>query len=115
MPMLKRRSHIVSFRLSDEEYAAMMESYISRGSRSLSEYARAAACGTLDGGVPSRGDGKAERAIRKLKNRVEELDRLVRHLTLQMDSRPSLAGEPVPFAAADTTPHRLSSSRARSD
>jgi hypothetical protein len=115
MPVLNRRSRIVSFRLSDEEYAAMMESCISWGSRSLSDYARSAACGTLDSREPSREDGKAGRAIRKLKDRVEELDRLVRHLTLEMDSRRSLPGEPVPVTAADPTPHHLSSSRARSD
>ena len=71
MPVLKRRSRIVSFRLSDEEYAAMMESCISQGSRSLSDYARSAACHHPDGGNGFGGDGEKGQSILELRNRVE--------------------------------------------
>jgi hypothetical protein len=89
MPVLKRRSRIVSFRLSDEEYAAMMESCISRGSRSLSDYARAAACHHFNGGDSPGGDGEQQQSFLELKSRVEELDRMVRRLTQE-------AGSPAP-------------------
>jgi hypothetical protein len=74
MPVLKRRSRIVSFRLSDKEYETMMESCLSRGSRSLSEFARSVTYARLSGDAP----------IQVLKNQVEELDRMVRSLSLKV-------------------------------
>jgi hypothetical protein len=42
MAILKRRTKLVSFRLSDEEYERLQGACIAEGARSLSEFARAA-------------------------------------------------------------------------
>ncbi len=73
MVIMKRRSRIVSFRLSDEEYHSMMETCISQGARSLSDYARMAACRQI-------GNTRMELEFELLRGRVEELDKLVRRL-----------------------------------
>ncbi len=79
MPVLKRRSRMVSFRLSEDEYHSMMEKCISQGSRSLSDFARSAAC--------ERGNGKADPAVLKLKERVEELDLMIKRLSEAVSDR----------------------------
>ena len=43
MVILKRRSRIVTFRVSAEEHDVLMESCVSSGARSIAEFARAAA------------------------------------------------------------------------
>lgn len=99
MPVLKRRSRIVSFRLSDEEYQVMMAGCISQGSRSLSEFARSAAC--------DRGLGSKE-SIQGLKDRVEELDRMVRSLNVKVadtaggnrESGEAESDRPIPVMAS---------------
>jgi hypothetical protein len=95
MPVLKRRSRIVSFRLSDEEYAAMMTSCISQGSRSLSDYARTAACRPLSNGEAFEENRTTEKSIRELTHRVEELDHMVQRMNLEMDFCRAFEGEPV--------------------
>jgi hypothetical protein len=42
MAILKRRTKLVSFRLSDEEYERVQGACMAEGARSISEYARAA-------------------------------------------------------------------------
>jgi hypothetical protein len=77
MPVLKRRSRIVSFRLSDEEYEAIMAGCVSQGSRSLSEFARSVA-------FERATEGK-DLLIQRLRDRVEELDRMIRNLSPKAD------------------------------
>ncbi len=67
---------MVSFRLSEQEYEAMMAGCINEGSRSLSDFARVAAC--------ERAMGARDPLIQTLKNRVEELDRKFRDLVQQV-------------------------------
>ena len=43
MPVLKRRSRIVSFRLSPEEYDSLKSISMSNGARSVSEFTRSVA------------------------------------------------------------------------
>ncbi len=76
MPVLKRRSRMVSFRLSEQEYEAMMAGCINEGARSLSDFARSAAC--------ERAMGARDPAIQTLKDRVEEMERKFRDLVLQV-------------------------------
>lgn len=112
--MLKRRTRIVSFRLTEEEYEALFACCVSTGARSLSDYARSAACGPLSDGKDSGGDGKAEKSIRKLRNRVEELDRLVRQLTLEMDSYRAIKGRPIVMSLSDlASPPKVARERAK--
>ena len=42
MSVLKRRSKLVSFRLSDEEYEKLRVACVAEGARSISEFARSA-------------------------------------------------------------------------
>ena len=42
MPLLKRRTKLVSFRLSDEEYEKLRVACVAEGARSISEFARSA-------------------------------------------------------------------------
>ena len=79
MVVLKRRSRIVSFRLSEEEYRSMMETCVNQGARSLSDYARMAACRQAAVNGIQNG-AQVELAVDHLRVRVEELETLVRRL-----------------------------------
>ena len=78
MAVLKPRSRIVSFRLSQEEYEALESTCIAAGARSISDFARSAACS-----LSVQNNGLPEKApdFRALQKRVEDLDREVRRLT----------------------------------
>ena len=75
-PILKRRSRIVSFRLSDEEYDSLKNVSATRGARSVSAFTRSVACN-------SNGDGaeKIEDTLRTLNKRMELLDQKLQILT----------------------------------
>ncbi len=94
MPVLKRRTRIVSFRLSEEEYEALMRYCVAHGARSISDYARIVACRPHDHTKSGAAARKSERSIRQLRNRVEELDRIIQQLTIQIDHNRLLEGEP---------------------
>ncbi len=52
MSVLKRRSRMISIRLSDEEYTGLKRLCVVKGARSISDMARAAMTGLLaDGGA----------------------------------------------------------------
>ena len=76
MPILKRRSRMVSFRLSEKEYEAMMAGCLNEGSRSLSDFARSAAY--------ERATGATDPVLKILRDRVEELDRKVVDLSQKL-------------------------------
>jgi hypothetical protein len=83
MPVFKRRSKMVSFRLSEQEYENLLALCGSTGARSLSDLARHAMNGLL--GAPKRdGDGNGDRietAVAELYGRMLELDRELKQLT----------------------------------
>jgi chaperonin cofactor prefoldin len=81
---LKRRSKIVSFRLSDEEYDSLKNVSASRGARSVSEFTRSVACGKLDG----NGD-KLEETLRTLNERMELIDTRLQVLTEALIKTPT--------------------------
>jgi 50S ribosomal subunit-associated GTPase HflX len=74
MSILKRRIRTVSFRLSKEEYDVMQERCISEGARSISDFARAMACGYANNGALLRHDLETEAKLRQLRQRIEELE-----------------------------------------
>jgi hypothetical protein len=78
VPIQKRRSRIVSFRLSDEEYDSLKSVTASRGARSVSEFTRSVACN-----MSTNGDGteKIEDSLRTLNDRMTVLDRRIQMLT----------------------------------
>ncbi len=75
MTLLKRRSHMVSFRLSEEEYEGLKHICIAVGARSLSDVARDAVQRLLESGSSPRKDLNAEFEL--LSKRMEVLDREV--------------------------------------
>ena len=74
--MMKRRSRIVSFRLSDEEYDSLKNVSATRGARSVSEFTRSVACNPN-----SHGPEKLEKTIRVLNERMAILDSRLQMLT----------------------------------
>jgi len=91
MAVIKRRSKMVSFRLSEQEYQDLLMLCEQRGSRSISDLARDAVFNLLLSGRPAgsvNGHGGAahadgsviEHKVHVLDGRMQELDREVRRL-----------------------------------
>lgn len=93
MAVLKRRTRVVSFRLSEEEYMELRNSCIAQGARSVSDYARAAAC-RLAGARNGSQESTVEVTIRKLFGSYQELDREVKRLA-RLIEEPSQRVAPV--------------------
>jgi len=80
--MIDRRSKMVSFRLSWDEYQAYREACATVGVRSLSELARAA----MQQLVTSRPNGTSlDDQVRELRNQVLQLSREVEHIARRVD------------------------------
>jgi hypothetical protein len=77
MTVLKRRSRMVSFRLSEQEYESLLTLCSSRGARSLSDLARDAMQALLHDG---QGDGLPS-LVHQLRTRMDDLDLQVKQLT----------------------------------
>ncbi len=78
---MKRRSKIVSFRLSDEEYNSLKSVSATRGARSVSEFTRSVACNTnVDG------QDRIEETLRALNERMQNLDHKIQVLTDALNS-----------------------------
>jgi hypothetical protein len=90
MAVTKRRSKMVSFRLSEQEYHDLLRLCEQRGSRSISDLARDAVSSLLAPSTGQNGDGiengnaaeggGIEHRIHALYGRMEELDREVKRL-----------------------------------
>jgi len=87
MTVLKRRSRMVSFRLSEEEYEGLKHICIAAGARSLSDVARDAVQHLLENGSSPRRDLSAE--FRLLRERMEALDCEVKRLAHLLDQMPA--------------------------
>ncbi len=77
MRVLRPRSRIVSIRMSEEEFTTLRRVCVATGARSLSDLAREAMRGLLNG-VNQRSDGEASRIeysaqMRDLEQKVEKL------------------------------------------
>jgi hypothetical protein len=86
VPIQKRRSRIVSFRLSDEEYDSLKSVTVSRGARSVSEFTRSVACNM---GATGNGAEKIEDSLRTLNDRMKALDRRIQMLTQVLEEKNS--------------------------
>jgi hypothetical protein len=84
VPIQKRRSRIVSFRLSDEEYDSLKSVTASRGARSVSEFTRSVACNMSTDG---NGAEKIEDSLRTLNDRMQALDRRLQMLTEVLEEK----------------------------
>jgi hypothetical protein len=80
---IKRRSKIVSFRLSDDEYNSLKTVTESRGARSVSEFTRAMAC-NVEGG---KNGETIEEALRTLNANMAELIEKMNALTGSNDEK----------------------------
>jgi hypothetical protein len=83
VPILKRRSRIVSFRLSDDEYDSLKSVSTTRGARSVSEFTRAVACNANE-------PEKIETTLRSLDERMALLDRRLQILTDVLQSKKAM-------------------------
>jgi uncharacterized protein (DUF1778 family) len=81
---MKKRSRIVSFRLSDEEYDSLKNVTATRGARSVSEFTRSVACneGSSSEGSESIGD-----SLRRFNVRMEELVHRLETLTEAIETK----------------------------
>ena len=80
---MKRRSRIVSFRLSDEEYNSLKNVTESRGARSVSEFTRKVACNIDE--TPKV--EKIEDALRTLNANMATLSQKLDVLTGALDEK----------------------------
>jgi TolA-binding protein len=103
--MLKRRSRIVSFRLSDEEYNSLKSVSAMRGARSVSDFTRSVACNMNageNGNENGNGIDKIEDELRTLNDKMEALDHSIQMLAEEIkekddtDSTDSPAKERLP-------------------
>ena len=82
MAVLRRRSRMVSVRLSEQEYQELLSCCVNRGARSLSDLARIALQELLASGD---GDGNGngyglQTKVERLHGRMEQLDHEVKRL-----------------------------------
>jgi hypothetical protein len=96
MAVLKRRSKIVSVRLSEQEYQELLSCCLSRGTRSLSDLAREAMQGLLasrngNGNGRGSGDGLGVE-VEKLHGRMEQLDHELKRLARLVNKSSAAAG-----------------------
>ena len=88
MGVLKRRTRLISFRLSDEEYQALVEITTSRNARSISDFSRTALCQALKGTLnPSNmePDRLFPSYVRDLIKSMQELGNVITKLSGQIE------------------------------
>ena len=79
MPIIKRRTKIVSIRLLDEEYTQLLRLCQSRGARSVSDLARDAMFGLMSASSPLEGKMfEMDAQLLALREQVAKLSRMVR-------------------------------------
>lgn len=83
MNVLKRRSRMVSFRLSEEEYESLREICLTAGARSLSDIARDAVHRLIGNGGEQKKD--IESQLRLLNERIDVIDQEVRRLAGRLE------------------------------
>ncbi len=93
MAVLKRKSRMISLRLSDEEYESLRSLYRMHGSRSVSEFARNAMQKVIGESISPA--GTLETRIVELDHKMSSLDHEVARLVSLIESR----FEPVPVVA----------------
>ena len=77
MAVLRRRTRIVSFRISEEEYQDLVNLCAMRQARSLSDFARLATFSQFE---PRTSAAKPENTLREIYRKLGALDREVKRL-----------------------------------
>ena len=84
--MDKKRSRVVSFRLSQEEYEALKILSESYGARSISEFTRLAACQSGSVNIVSAESEKLDNALENLNNAIGTLSQHVQSIGQILDT-----------------------------
>ena len=87
MRVLKRKSKMISFRVSEDEYAGLKSLCVNEGARSVSDMARDAVHRLMAKDSPP--NRQFEILVHLLQHRVEELDREVKRLGLALYRQPN--------------------------
>ena len=91
MPALKRRTRMVNFRLTEDEYEYLKDLCQTEGVGSLSDFARAAVCRSIVALRPA--DEALDVRVQILDGKVGELDHTVKQLAKRMEAT-SFLGSP---------------------
>ena len=87
MAVFRRRTRVVSFRLSDDEYESLRQVSLAEGARSVSDYARVALCRLMGAARESDGDG-IEAKVFQLDEQMQALQDELRRLQAVVGQRP---------------------------
>jgi hypothetical protein len=79
MSVLKRKTRMVSFRLTEEEYNTLMQTCVANGARSVSDFTRERMCEALFRNVGLDGQ-LVEDKVEALRSQVRQLDNKVKRL-----------------------------------
>ena len=79
MGVFRRRTRVVSFRLSDDEYERLKQVSLAEGAHSVSDYARLALCRLLGAPRRSSGDG-IEAKVLQLDEQMQAVQEELRRL-----------------------------------
>jgi hypothetical protein len=93
MAVFKPRTRLVSFRLSDDEYEHLRKASLSRGARSVSDYARAALCRLLES-PPGSGDDGLEAKVLQLDEQMQQISLELHRLQQLIDRGAGQPAEP---------------------
>jgi hypothetical protein len=92
MGVLKRRTRLISFRVSDDEYRALVEMTNLQNARSISDFSRTAVCQALKGNSNGNSnhstgdpDGASLNYARELIKSMQELGSVITRLSGQID------------------------------
>ena len=87
MSVLKRRSRMISFRVSEDEYAGLKNLCINRGARSVSDIARDAVHQMIT--THTWPNNQLETVVQVLQGRIETLDSEVKRLGMALNGQTS--------------------------
>jgi len=82
----KRKTRMISFRVSDKEFDQLRTTAEARGARSVSDYARLALCGPS-----SEAGDDLDSGLRRLSGDVRQLSRNIQTLTTLIEIQGSIA------------------------
>jgi hypothetical protein len=88
MAVLKRKTRLVSFRISDEEYQVLVATTAAQGARSISDFSRAALCQALKGDLTNlrlQPDGGLPGQVTDLIKTMRELGSVIANLSRQIE------------------------------
>jgi hypothetical protein len=80
MPVIKRRSKMMTIRMSEKEYQDIQNLCMREGARSVSDLARAALQSRVNSLADGRTDVQVEDMFRAIRSSIQEIDKEVKRL-----------------------------------